>query len=401
MKKNAYTLNYWYGSNYGATLTSYALYKLLEQLGLNPSLVNNMNDIEEAVQNKMFSQKFLKNFNIIKNINSYRNLKAINNPQSLFLTGSDQVFRPYLTGKKLDQFLLDFVDETSLKIAISASFGVDKEQFLKETSREIIAKMKKSFESFDVISVREKSGVEICKDLFGVNAELIIDPVFIFDKQNYINIANKSKKDYSNTIATYIFSKDKQYKNVYKNFEKRYNAKVIELAFKNIALEDWLSAILNSKLVITDSFHGICFCLIFNKPFICPANGMTAYTRFDSLFKMLNIQNQTVSVNDILKKNCIFKIDYEKLNQRIEEERRHGLEFLQKVINMPYGKLEKKLAVRTKYLEDRVSELESQANLKYQIKKELWNLWLIIWHKYLPEPVKTVVRLMRDKYVRK
>ena len=55
-----------------------------------------------------------------------------------------------------------------------------------------------------------------------------------------------------------------------------------------------------------------------------------------------------------------------------------------------------KIDARMKFLENKVCELEQQATLKYQIKKELWNLWLIIFHKYLPEGVKNIIRFVRD-----
>ena len=113
---------------------------------------------------------------------------------------------------------------------------------------------------------------------------------------------------------------------------------------------------------------------------------------------MLGIENQCInSIEEIYEKDCVFKVDWDVVNRRIEEERRRGLEFLKKALDAPCGKFEEKQAVRTKYLEDRVAELESQANLKYQIKKELWNLWLVIFHKYLPEPVKNIIRKLRGK----
>lgn len=49
------------------------------------------------------------------------------------------------------------------------------------------------------------------------------------------------------------------------------------------------------------------------------------------------------------------------------------------------------------FLENKICELEQQATLKYQIKKELWHLWLIIFHKYLPNSIKNIIRFMRDK----
>ena len=279
--KKVYTLNFWYGYNYGASLTAFALYTMLQNNGYDISLIDNMNDAEQALQKKYFSQKFIPNYcKITNNINRYEVLKKINDEAPIYLTGSDQVFRPILAPDKVEQFYLDFANKNSNKIATSVSFGVTEKQFLSENSPELIEKLKKSIQSFDYISVRETSGIDICKNIFNVDAKWIIDPVFMIDKQYYIDIAKKSKIDYSNKIASYIFNQDKIFDQIYKKLEKQYQVKVELLAFQNKPMEDWLSAIINSKLVITDSFHGICFCIIFNKPFICTARVTKTFPLF-------------------------------------------------------------------------------------------------------------------------
>ena len=296
------------------------------------------------------------------------------------------------------QYLLDFTNIDKKKIAFSASFGVDKEQFLKETSRETIDKMNISLKSFDLISVREKSGIEICKDLFNVKAEWIIDPVFIMNKSNYDELIKNSTKDFSNKIVSYVLDTNKEYKKAYKYFSKKYNSKIIELADSNESIENWLASIKSCKFLITDSFHGMCFAIIFNKPFICITNKERGATRFESILEMLNIENQCINnINEIFEKDCIFKIDYTKVNQRIEKEAKKGLYFLQKALEAPIGKKEEKIEAKMQFLENKVCKLEKEATLKYQIKKKLWNLWLIIFHEYLPNPIKNIIRFVRDK----
>lgn len=386
---NVYTQNFWYANNYGACLTAYALYNILETLERVPLLIDT-SKVNESLS-YLFGE-FIKKY--CKTI-SQNNIHDIS--KSVFITGSDQVFRPKLTKDRSYQFMLDFVQAASKKIAFSASFGVDKERFLKENTPKTINKMKASLKSFDFISVREKSGVEICKDLFDVAAEWIIDPVFILDKNKYIELAKNSSFDYSNKIISYILDPNKKYQKAYNHINKQYNTQTLKLAGSNIQIENWLSAIKDCKLLITDSFHGICFAIIFNKPFICIINSQTGATRYDSVFEMLDIDNQCIkSIDEIYKKDCIFKIDYEKVNKRIEEERQRGLDFLKKVLEAPAGKFKEKQEVRTRFLEEKICELEEQATLKYQVKKNLWELWLIIFHKYLPEFLKNIIRKLRN-----
>ena len=404
MEHNIYITNFWFSrDNYGANLTAFALQCLLN----NSYLIDNSlwkNDI--AYRKWTFSFDFQKTYlKTTKRMD--KNCEQLNNTSNTFITGSDQVFRPIYTQDNPELYWLDFVKSTSKKIAFSASFGVNKDSFLEENAPEVIEHMKNSLHSFDFISVREKSGVEICRDVLGVEAEWIIDPVFVLDRSKYDELITNAngkilKQVQNDTIVSYVLDTNKEYKKAYKYLSEKYGGEVVETANSNISVESWLKSIRDCKLFVTDSFHGMCFAIIFNKPFICISNKSRGAARFESIVEMLGIENQCVnSIDESYKKDCVFKVDWDGVNRRIDEERQRGLEFLKKALEAPCGKFEEKQAVRIKYLEDRICELESQANLKYQIKKELWNIWLVIFHKYLPEPVKTIIRLARNKYVRK
>ncbi len=398
-QNNIAILNYWWAANYGANLTAYALQQLLKEYNYKNVLVDNSEKYYQITLLKYSSfDKFQKQYLSSSNkIESISNCNELNKKFNAFITGSDQVFRPAYIEKNKYQYLLDFADANSKKIAFSASFGVDKKQFLKEADDKTIRQMKASLQSFDFVSVREKSGVEICKDLFNVNAEWIIDPVFILEIDKYIDLIKNSTIDYSGKIVSYILDTNKKYKKAYKYIEKKYNTKVIETANSNISIENWLASIRDCKFLITDSFHVMCFAIIFNKPFICIANKQRGATRFESILEMLNIEYQCIdSIDEIYKRDCIFKIDYEKVNKRIKEERQRGLDFLRKVLDTPAGKFKEKQEVRTMFLEEKICELEQQATLKHQVKKSLWELWLIIFHKYLPEFLKNIIRKLRD-----
>lgn len=396
--KNVCVFNFWWVSNYGALLTAYAIQSLIDKLGYNPLLIDN-----SYKHNELLSKNFAKNFeqHYLKTSNKvilYKDFNNLNTNSNIFITGSDQILRPIASRERLPQYLQDFVSINSKKITMAASFAVDKKTLLNETDTQILENMKISLKSFDFISVREKSGVEICKELFNVDAEWIIDPVFIIDKSNYNELIKNSTQNFSNKIVSYVLDPHKEYNKVYKHLEKKYNRKIIKTAYSDISVENWLASIKNCEFLITDSFHGMCFAIIFNKPFICITNQKRGATRFESILEMLNIENQCINnINEIYEKDCIFKVDYEKVNRRIEEEAQRGLNFLKKALEAPVREKEEKIEARMKFLENKVCELEKEATLKYQIKKELWYLWLIIFHKYLPKPIKIIIRFVRDK----
>ena len=383
-----YILNYWQASNYGAVLTAYALNKIIQE----SCLVDNFS---ETMLNRTldfdFQTKFMsKNFMSIEKYNHIVSNELDCSEEKIFFVGSDQVFRPKVAENILNSFLLGEINEKHKKIAFSASFGVDKKQFLKETPPTTIEKMKTAFDLFDYISVREKSGVDIFNSVFNKKAEWIIDPVFMLDKDIYVNLIKDEKELLPNTIVSYlIHEKNRSYK-YYKT------QKVVELARTNISIEQWLLSIKNCELLITDSFHGMCFAIIFNKPFIAISNGINSNTRFESLLEMLDIENRCINdIKEISTTDCIFNPNYEKVNKLIDIERKKGFVFLEKVLHSPHRISSQMISTRTKFLEMLIEELKQQANLKYQIKKELWNLWLIIFHKYLPEPVKNIIRKIR------
>ena len=395
--KNVCIFNFWWVSNYGALLTAYAIQFLINELEYNPLLIDNsyrFNNLISEIFAKNFEQRYLKTSN---RVYLYSDLNNLNKKSNIFITGSDQILRPIAARERLSQYLQDFVPVDSKKITMAASFAVDKKTLLEETDFQIIEKMKTSLKSFDFVSVREKSGVEICKDLFDIDAEWIIDPVFIMNKFNYDELIKNSTKDFSNKIVSYILDPNKRYNKAYKYLEKKYNRKILKTAYSNISVENWLASIKNCEFLITDSFHGMCFAIIFNKPFICITNQKRGATRFESILEMLNIENQCINdINEIYEKDCIFKINYEKVNRRIAEEAQRGLDFLKKTLEAPVGKKDEKMEAKMQFLENKVYELEKEATLKYQIKKELWNLWLIIFHKYLPSPIKNVIRFVRN-----
>lgn len=400
MEKNkVFIFNFWQTiNNYGANLTAYALQEVLIQLGYSPELVNNKSYLYKGKYKTKnysvhFSNKYLIHTPCVAN-----NIDVLNQKSNTFIVGSDQVFRPFFIHKKMREYLLDFVNPDSKKIAFSASFGVYKEQFLNENIPQIIAQMKNSLQSFDYVSVRENAGVEICRDIMGVEAEWIIDPVFILDKSYYEKLICNATEDYSDRIVSYVLDPNADYRQARKYLEKQYNTKVVELAHSNVSVENWLAAIKNCKFLVTDSFHGTCFAIMFNKPFICLTNISRGNARFNSILSLLNIENKCInSYNEILQKDCLFSYDYDQVNRIIEREAQKGLNFLKNALETPVKVTEKKVNIRMEYLEFLVKKLQHQATLKYQIKRALWYKWLII-SDYMPLFLQNFMVYIRNKF---
>ena len=210
-----------------------------------------------------------------------------------FVVGSDQVWRPmYSPG--IPTFFLDFVqnDRNIKRIAYAASFGTDEW----EITPKLTEKCAKLAREFDSISVREDSGVMLCKDYLGVTAQHLVDPTLLIKKEDYIRlIENENVPIKEKTIMVYvldqtnekksIIDKVKQYFNLEINsvmpasvFSKESRKKIEQCIYPPVT--HWLRGFLDADFVVTDSFHGTVFSIIFEKPFITVVNESRGIARF-------------------------------------------------------------------------------------------------------------------------
>ena len=390
MQNNIYITNFWYARNYGANLTAYALFKLVSNFSGEVYLLDNLDKQDKLLIETCYMKDFIQKYFKIKKFDN-------EDDQAILITGSDQVFSPKCEPNKNDTKYLNFGNMTNKRISVSASFGVDKETFLKQNSQKEIEKLNSALKTFDFVSVREKSGIEICKDIFNTDAEWIIDPVFMLEKEKWEELINKASENIKqqlkdNKIVSYIFLSNETHQKAKQHLAEKYKTGITNIRFNdNNSPEDWLYAIKNCELFITNSFHGVCFAIIFNKPFICLSKEMGKSVRFESLFEMLEIENKSTTAENIEKDDCIFRINYENTNQLIENERKKGLDFLKKAIETPVEVTEKKCLGKISLLENQIKELEEQNNLPYQLKKYIWAKWIFIYNKFLPKPIKSII----------
>ena len=312
--------------NYGSLLTSFALYKTLSNLGYNIKLIHYGNI-------SLFCKNFIKKYLPLTFmcINS-RDFSNLNNLTNTFILGSDNLMNlNTLPIELFSQNLLNFTSADKKRLIISGSIGDWQGYANNKTEQNYI---KYLLNRFDYISMREDVGVKTLNDIFNIKADWINDPVFYINKQEYIDLTQGIKQDYSNNIMSYIlyptcksddivsYYQEQTKCNIVK-FDGNKNAKNISFTTK-MSVENWLSAIINSKLVITDSFHCVAFCLIFNKDFVCIKNSH-AVVRFTSLFKRLGINIPLVETVDDLTDNTL-TYDKVQVNAALEEIKAFALE---------------------------------------------------------------------------
>jgi len=322
--------NFWYSySNYGAILTAYAIQQLFLNKGYDFKFLNYTPQINKKRYKDSFAKKFADEyFSLSKEIKTIKDFEKLNEKCEIFVCGSDQILRDGYLQKNYNLSLFPYTNLSKKRYVFSGSFGI--EDF--KSNEENLAKLQKLFLRFDKITTREKSGVEIFKKYFNIESTNLLDPVFLIEKKYFENLINKNYSKYDNQTIAYIldYSKEKQEK--IKTFEEKYKTKVINIARKNIEVKEFLYAIKKLNYFITDSFHGACFAIIFNKNFICLKNIERGSTRFDSISEKFNISNHFVDIENQIE---LFEndFDWKNIEKIIFDEQKIGNDFIEEIIN--------------------------------------------------------------------
>lgn len=249
------------------------------------------------------------------------------------IVGSDQVWRmSFVDDGHYGNYFLDFVKTPGTKkIAYAASFGVDYWE-----APEKVELVREMVGGFTAISVREQSGIEICREIFErCDAQLALDPTLLIDKTFYDNFSSNKSITKKQQILTYVLDESSEKKEVVNQIlsmhEGGYSLKNILGDMDNIfSAAEWVDAIRNADFIVTDSFHGMVFSIIFNKNFIAVGNKKRGVARFQSLTNLLGLSHRVITDVENISYELIDDIDYSVVNERVAELRRRSELFLER-----------------------------------------------------------------------
>ena len=278
-------ISYYNDNNIGNQLLKYSMYNLLKRYGFKPILIS----LNSSNINIEFLQKNL----YLKEINNY--YTDLNESDFDFLiVNSDQVWA-YNFGGILEIGFLSFAKNWNItKIVYAASLGYE---FWTNSSK-IINQCKELIKQFSGISVREYQSIEIIQNYFGIKPQFVLDPTLLLDKSDYLEIIKDFPSDFDlkkNYICTYILDESKIIQEYIQNVSKQYNLIIIpiKVGIKNF-IEKFILSINICKSIITDSYHGTLFSIIFNKPFITFINTKRGNVRFFSLNQTFHLNNRFI-----------------------------------------------------------------------------------------------------------
>lgn len=209
------------------------------------------------------------------------------NHYDIVLVGSDQVWRPNMNLCIEDMFLGFAKNMPVKRISYAASFGVDEWEYTPKQTKVCSALVKK----FNAISVREESGVKLCKEHLGVDATWVLDPTLLLKKEDYLKLCQEIPVNSSRFMAVYVLNLNDSVKTTYESIAKEKNLEVKYFAADanaTLSIPEWLAMFRDASYVVTDSFHGTVFSIIFEKEFKCIYNETRGAARFESLLNLYN-----------------------------------------------------------------------------------------------------------------
>ena len=339
--------------NHGNAVTNYALYTILKRY-CSVMVIDNCSTLRPLERFRKFADE---NYECSSSYFPDDRLDLIMDHCDTLLTGSDQIWNhafESLFGYNTYYYLDFALDRNDIKkISYASSFG----NYSQVPTGDNYTRY---FEQFDKISVRDIFGPKACKEKHNLDAEFVLDPVFLLEENEYDNLIERVdplKIETEPFILSYVLNPNQTKREACKKIQKslgdikiinvcegdsgkdEYTRRVLEFdnIKYNVSVEDWLYYLKNAKFIITDSFHGTCFSVYFRKPFMSFVNRQS--DRF-LWFKELG-QPYDHIITDITDENiekCLHSIDYDKVWDILNRERTRSLSWLKEALQSPKKK---------------------------------------------------------------
>ena len=345
------TITFHWVNNYGAVLQAYALQRYLLQNGFDTEIIHYvpknvtvqmfLNDIlhlnmKSLVCNFKKSHAFQSfvNQELLLTKRKYPNcasLFALSDRYPAIICGSDQIWNEWFLfnaeKKAAPSYYLNFAGEHTLRIAYAVSFGADRLQ--EKTRRQILPQLQK----FQSLSVRERSGVEILREL-GFQAALVIDPTLLLDWTQYAGLANKyANRAKTQPVFVYILHSDqpeaiKTRDHVLKYYKQKTSRADTAPAY---GVYEWLRRIDSAELVVTNSFHGVAMSILAHKQFIAvTVQHSDMNNRLYTLLSYFGLEHRIIQRYDPAQIDGLLceRISYSGIDQCLDELRAASAAFL-------------------------------------------------------------------------
>ena len=248
-----------------------------------------------------------------------------------YVVGSDQVWQDYYCPASF----LDFVHRPKVK-RVTYAASCNHSSFLYNPVK--VKECGELAKQFSGMSVREDYLVALCKERLSIDVQWVLDPTLLLSPNDYIEAA-ENRVGEEPVLFTYILDVDEKKTAAINDLASKLGLPIVwgnrvdisqEIRGVYPSVDNWIHNLNRSKYVITDSFHGTVFSILFNKPFISIGNSKRGIARFQSLMGRFSLEDRLVL--DIETDNLLEKlertIDFSAVNSLISDERTSSIRFL-------------------------------------------------------------------------
>ena len=350
------TLTYPGSPSHGASLQMYALYTVLNRMGVEAEVINYVPDTvihkktrpkgwKDAVAALLLKdggvafRRFESRIRILPDaqMTTTEELKKHTESLDRIIVGSDQVWNPVVTGNDMN-FYLAFCEDASKKASYAPSFGVDR---VAEADRKQIARL---LSDITYLSAREERGQEIIRELTGREVPKVLDPTFLLDGDDWRKEkrASGAKGEY---VFVYTIKPSPKLRRTAQAFADKHGYKLVYIGgglhgvldkfnpkkhpVFGIGPAEFIDLIDNAKYVFTNSFHGAAFSIILNKNFYVEFSSDTN-SRLITLVKNFELENTIIDCDAF--DYSLVSLDYEKVNHILKSKREQSLSYLEGII---------------------------------------------------------------------
>lgn len=299
---------------------------------------------------RLFSPKFSYLFNlrcfIDENICMSQMLSNLNEIEKectkldVLVVGSDQCWRKIFISNYLDVYFCDFKNSRVKLVSYASSLGVDELEY-NENECDYI---KTLMGNFSEVSVREKNSVDVIANVYKWYSSPIhvLDPTMLLDVDVYDKLIKKAKVKSlkCQSLFYYILDLTENKMKCIQFLCSKYKARAYTMyptgikkkCYCNLkmSIEQWLVGIKDAEVVFTDSFHGVCFCILYNKQFFVYGNKERGNMRIESLLSTFGLEDRIITSYEDLISHKIKTIDYTSVNIKLENMRNISFSFLDK-----------------------------------------------------------------------
>lgn len=365
-----------YGPNIGSVLTYFSLYHVLTDMGytvlpIEKPLSAPLANYEESVK---FIQKWFPKYAWPVQYDNLLAMRALNEKCDSFVIGSDQIYLKSMSNSRNDIYFLQYVNGNKRKIGYSVSFGGPGSRGGKDYNDSL----KYYLNKFRHISCREDNGVMFANNELKLEPRVqwALDPVFLCKKEHLTKLVKSvDKKREGEYIGAYfLLPKERDVKLINRTREhfgemaiecigRPQEAKKVKnfpCECKNaFPIENALEMIYNSKFFITNSFHGMCFAIIFKKDFLVMPRDFP--DRFLSLLKRIGLEDRIISLDLKNLNEELFKpIDYDAVYEKLDDLKKDSMDLLISGLTAETGALKfNDIDIAMEYIYDQQAQIDS------------------------------------------